>query len=108
MELCRISALAYEAVTNCISSADEDSYENPLIGANLSTPHTEKCLWFQGRSHQNVSGQVEIISQGLTYSDFQIIVIVVHSMYSTLQGHSGELVWQTRQLPDQSFLHVAT
>ena len=37
---------------------------------------------FQGRSHQNLSGQVEIISQASTYSDFQIIVIVVHSMHS--------------------------
>ena len=33
----------------------------------------------QGRSHQNLSGQVEIILQGSTSSDFQIIVIVVHS-----------------------------
>ena len=29
---------------------------------------------------QNLSGQVEIISQGSTYSDFQITVIVMHSM----------------------------
>ena len=38
----------------------------------------------QGRSHQNLSGQVEIILQGSTSSDFQIIVIVVHSMHSIL------------------------
>ena len=39
----------------------------------------------QGRSHQNLSGQVEIISQASIYSDFQIIVVVVHSMQSILQ-----------------------
>ena len=39
----------------------------------------------QGCSQQNLSGQVEIISQASTYSDFQIIV-VVHSMQSILQG----------------------
>ena len=33
-----------------------------------------------------MSGQVEIISQASTYSDFQIIVIVVHSMPGILQG----------------------
>ena len=38
----------------------------------------------QGRSHQNLSGQVEIILQGSTSNDFQIIVIVVHSMHSIL------------------------
>ena len=48
---------------------------------------TGLVLFRQGRSHQNLSGWVEIISQGSTYSDFQIIVIVVHSMYSILQGH---------------------
>ena len=33
-----------------------------------------------------MSGQVEIISQASTYSDFQIIVIVVHSMPGILQA----------------------
>ena len=41
-----------------------------------------KLKGHQGHSHQNLSGQVEIISQTSTYSDFQIIVIVVHSMHS--------------------------
>ena len=36
----------------------------------------------RGRSHQNLRGQGEIISQASTYSNFQIIVIVVHSMQS--------------------------
>ena len=40
----------------------------------------------QGRSHQNLSGQVVIVSQVSTYSDFQIIVIVVHNMQSILHG----------------------
>ena len=43
---------------------------------------TELPISTQGRSHQNLSGQVEIISQASTYSAFQIIVIVVHSMHS--------------------------
>ena len=47
----------------------------------LSVNPTSKLLC-QGRSHQNLSGQVEIISQASTYSDFQINVIVVHSMHS--------------------------
>ena len=41
----------------------------------------------QDCSQQNLSGQVEIISQASTCSDFQIIVIVVHSMHSILEGH---------------------
>ena len=41
----------------------------------------------QGHSHQNLSGQAKIISQASTYSDFQFIVIVVHSIHSILQEH---------------------
>ena len=49
----------------------------------LSGYSERACLLTQGRSHQNLSGQVEIISQASTYiaSDFQIIVIVMHSIY---------------------------
>ena len=39
-----------------------------------------KLLPQQGCSYQNLSGQVEIISQASNYSDLQIIVVVVHSM----------------------------
>ena len=48
--------------------------------------HVYNHIPYQGHSHQNLSGQIEIISQASTHSDLQIIVIIVHSMHSILQG----------------------
>ena len=64
---------------------DDQSIDRKCNYHTHFTVFTANTINLQGHSHQNLSGQVDI-SQASIYSDFHIIVIVVHGMHSILQG----------------------
>ena len=73
-------------IMSCLFTTESHLEHNMLLSQLSCYKKRLKPISQQGCSHQNLSGQVEIISQASTYSDFQIIVIVVHSMHNILQG----------------------
>ena len=71
---------------SCLGTTESHLKYNTLLLQLSFYKKRFKPISQQGHSHQNLSDQVEIISQASTYSDFQIIVVVVHSMHNILQG----------------------